>query len=231
MEEDTEDSKLAEELTEYVSDPCPQTLGPLANRSPSVLRQALLEAYRSSPHWRIAQHLTMAWANRIGKVGAPPDFTRAAYFAHVSCRLSDEHPWARFARATIYWERRLTYLVLDDANRATEQIGRLGDPSQQEFLVAQLDSLRACALAYEGQVAEAIQICESIASRNFTPTSEACLQCFISTRPSEPHLHHRAAILSARHSAIFGNRPMRLLTRALQTALLRALLSRADCDA
>jgi hypothetical protein len=214
------------ELIEYRENPSPQTLRPLMNRGPDHLRRSLIEAHREKPHWRIAQHLALAWANKFGDVTLAPDFTRAAYFAHVSCQLSSEHPLARFARATIYWERRLTYLVLDDASHASENLHQLNDHAQAQSLLAQLNSLRICALAYDGRVNAAIELCEEMASQAIGPTNEAILQCFISTRPIEPELHHRAAMLSASRAHLLGQRPMELLIRALRAALLRTIAAK-----
>lgn len=230
MSDDSDLDAIAAELTEYRANPGPQTLRPIVNRGAEQLRRCLTESYRDKPHWRIAQHLALAWANKLGNHTLPPDFTRAAYFAHASCKLSDEHPWARFVRATIYWERRLTYLVLEDASKAAGALERLDEPAQAQFLLAQLDSLRLCALAYEGRVLEAIRLGEEMRLRGEEPTDEALLQCFISTRPSEPDLHHRAAMLSARGSHIFGQRPMGLLTRALRASLLRTISGRASSN-
>jgi hypothetical protein len=230
MDDQKETNSLAVELTEYRGNPCPQTLRPLANRGAEQLRRNLIEAFRDAPHWRIAQHLALAWANKLGAANMPPDLTRAAYFAHVSCQLSHDHPWARLARASIYWERRLTYLVLEDVARAATDLERLDEPAQAQVIIAQLDSLRVCALAYDGRVAEAIRLCEQMCSRSFGPTDEAFLQCFISTRPSEPEPHHRAAMLSARGSHNFGQRPMGLLIRAVRAALLRTLAAKCAHD-
>lgn len=228
---DERNDALPRELTEYRENPGPQTLLPIINRGSNSLRRSLIEAYRDRPHWRIAQHLALAWANRLGDGSMAPDFMRAAYFAHLACLLSDEHPWARFVRASIYWERRLTYLVLDDATKAADDVARLDDPAQAQFFLGQVDSLRLCALAYGGRVPEAVALCEEMCLRGAPPTDEALLQCFISTRPGEPELHHQAAMLSAQGSRIFGQRPLGLLTRALRAALLRALAARGVTNA
>lgn len=227
MSEDSHLDVLDADLTAYRASPSAQLLQPLVSRGAEQLRRCLTAAHRDKPSWRIAQHLALAWANRLGVATSPPDLTRAAYYAHVACNLSDEHPLARYVRASIYWERRLAYLVLEDVNNASNELHRLDGPGQRDSLVPQLQSLRVCALAYLGRVSEALQLCEDIHSRGTRPTNDALLQCFISTRPSEPELHHRAAMLSAPASSVFGQRPMGLLERAVRTALLRAIAARA----